>query len=77
MTKFIVGSIGTILSVLIILFGSSLLEGIILWVSYPSLIKLFPILGCYLPLSISYWNSAMIMALLNLIIGTISKLWKK
>lgn len=34
MAKFIVGSIGTILSVLIILFGSSLLEGIILWVSY-------------------------------------------
>ena len=68
MAKFIVGSIGTILSVLIILFGSSLLEGIILWVSYPSLIKLFTILGGYLTLSISYWNSAMIIALLNLII---------
>lgn len=77
MTKFIVGSIGTILSVLIILFGSSLLEGLILWIAYPSLIKLFPILGCHLPLSITYWNSAMIMALLNLIISTISKLWKK
>lgn len=77
MNKVIISGIGTVLVILIILFGSSLLEGLILWIAYPSLIKLFPILGCHLPLSISYWDSAMIMALLNLIISTISKLWKK
>jgi len=77
MIKLNTSGIGAVIGILIILFGSYLLDGLILWIAYPSLIKLFPILSCHLPLSITYWNSAMIMTLLNLIIGTISKLWKK
>lgn len=70
-------AIGSIINVLITLFGGALLEGIVLWVSYPAIIYLFPILTNWIPLSIGYWDSAMIMAFLSLIITTISKLWKK
>lgn len=75
--KILLGTLFTILTTLLILFGSSLLEGLILWIAYPSVIKLFPILGTWFPLSINYWNAAMLMAFLNLMFETIRKLWKK
>lgn len=75
--KILLGTLFTILTTLLILFGSSLLEGLILWIAYPSVIKLFPILGTWIPLSINYWNAAMLMAFLNLMFETIRKLWKK
>lgn len=75
--KILLGTLFTILTTLLVLFGASLLEGLILWIAYPSVIKLFPILGCWLPLSINYWNAAMLMAFLNLMFETIIKLWKK
>lgn len=75
--KILLGTLFTILTTLLILFGTSLLEGLILWIAYPSVIKLFPILGTWIPLSINYWNAAMLMAFLNLMFETIRKLWKK
>lgn len=75
--KILLGTLFTILTTLLILFGASLLEGLILWIAYPSVIKLFPILGTWIPLSINYWNAAMLMAFLNLMFETIRKLWKK
>lgn len=75
--KILLGTLFTILTTLLVLFGTSLLEGLILWIAYPSVIKLFPILATWLPLSINYWNAAMLMAFLNLMFETIRKLWKK
>lgn len=75
--KILLGTLFTILTTLLILFGASLLEGLILWIAYPSVIKLFPILGTWMPLSINYWNAAMLMAFLNLMFETVRKLWKK
>lgn len=77
MGKIVLGIISGILTTLLALFGTSLLEGLILWIAYPSVINLFPILGTWLPLSINYWEAAMLMAFLNLIMNTIKKLWKQ